>query len=719
MSIAQRLKNFYFGHQIYSSLRQATGALMPALVIGGLFHQFAIGVPMTVGAFALAMLDQYGGQKKDRLKEFISACFLSALVALIAGFSSGYMVTLFIGVALICFCCAMLNVFGPRWGLIALTGLFVMILNVRTPTHGSIILFNALYTFSGAVFYLLYTLTVRRFVYLNEERRAIYVLLQNTAQYVRDRAALYDPEVDLDQAYRRIFATRSNLTAQFQTASDVLLSDFAKRRHHDQAEHHRLHYILVQAMGITDTLIATQVNYSSLRKHLSQSRFIQLCKQALDNAADDLLILTDRAIHGNKPLTLSDSTEVLHAISAEIHHYKTQGLFESTPVLRALMLQIVRRIRNVHFLLRRIDQSSMCAAQAEKQSEQIKNALNMNISPQQPFQWQLLRSNLNFNSPTFRYALRLTVAGLAGLLVPLALAHVFTDKLLFTAFTSRSYWVLLTLVLIIKPGFALTKQRNKRRLLGTLLGCVISFLLFQLHPSSAVLFILMWLLYVLALCYLPLNYFYGATFVTVFIMIAFYFLHESGTFVIAERIIDTSVGCALALVLSYLFPSWESASLKGLAQTSVTSCARMLQLTQETLNTKTQTTDIITSSEKWRQAKTTAQNALSNFNTAFLRMLDEPQSHRHHVPTYNQLMVQLFILKAQITALNYQLAQKHHTPPVVQLYLQVALDRLQGVADSSPLPTLPTAGLSVALIPPLQQIIATAATIRDCLHDID
>src|SRR5690625_7010097 len=82
---------------------------MPALVIGGLFHQFAIGVPMTVGAFALAMLDQYGGQKKDRLKEFISACFLSALVALIAGFSSGYMVTLFIGVALICFCCAMLN----------------------------------------------------------------------------------------------------------------------------------------------------------------------------------------------------------------------------------------------------------------------------------------------------------------------------------------------------------------------------------------------------------------------------------------------------------------------------------------------------------------------------------------------------------------------------------------------------------------------------------
>src|SRR5699024_7838711 len=86
---------------------------------------------------------------------------------------------------------------------------------------------------------------------------------------------------------------------------------------------------------------------------------------------------------------------------------------------------------------------------------------------------------------------------------------------------------------------------------------------------------------------------------------------------------------------------------------------------------------------------------------------------------YNQLMVQLFILKAQITTLKHHLGQKHHTPPVVQVYLQVALDRLQGMADTSSLPALPTAGLSVVLIPPLQQITTAAATIRDCLHEIE
>src|SRR5690625_7811295 len=106
----------------------------------------------------------------------------------------------------------------------------------------------------------------------------------------------------------------------------------------------------------------------------------------------------------------------------------------------------------------------------------------------------------------------------------------------------------------MKPGFALTRERNKRRLAGTLIGCAIAFVLFKLHPDGAFLFILMWLLYALALCYLPINYFYGATFVTVFIMIDFSFLHVAGIFLIEVRLVDTFVGCNLALLLTHFLP---------------------------------------------------------------------------------------------------------------------------------------------------------------------
>src|SRR5690625_3265631 len=97
-----------------------------------------------------------------------------------------------------------------------------------------------------------------------------------------------------------------------------------------------------------------------------------------------------------------------------------------------------------------------------------------------------------------------------------------------SAVARRSYWLLLTLVLVMNPCSTLTRERNKRRLIGTLIGCAIAFLLFKIDPSNTVYFLIMWLLYTLALCFLPTNYLYGATFVTIFIMIAFYFLHESG-----------------------------------------------------------------------------------------------------------------------------------------------------------------------------------------------
>src|SRR5699024_12861995 len=99
--------------------------------------------------------------------------------------------------------------------------------------------------------------------------------------------------------------------------------------------------------------------------------------------------------------------------------------------------------------------------------------------------------------------------------------------------------MLLTLVVVMRAGFALTRERNKSRLIGTLVGCAIAFMLFIIEPSNTVYFVIMWLLYTLALCFLPVNYLYGATFVTIFIMIAFYFLHESGTFVIEERLVYT------------------------------------------------------------------------------------------------------------------------------------------------------------------------------------
>src|SRR5690625_830346 len=342
MRLLTKLSHAYYRYQFYSSLRQATGALLPAVLFAGYLHQFALGVSMTVGAFCLAMIDQFGGRRKDRVKELSSAAGLCTLVALISSFASGYPVLLFITVAAVCFACAMLNVFGPRWGLIALSGLFVMILNVRVPTHGTEILWNTLYTFLGTVFYLLYTLLVRRFTYLNEERRAVYSAYLNTATYMQKRAALYDIHTDLDQAYHQMFTARAAMTAQFQTACDVLLSDFAKRRPHNLPEHAHLELLLVRIINVADIMIATQTDYKALREHLGHSEFITLCQRTIAQLGLCIDRMSDAAVHKNKPITVSLPTESLQAMSSELKAYHAQGHFEQDPHARLLMLQIIQ-----------------------------------------------------------------------------------------------------------------------------------------------------------------------------------------------------------------------------------------------------------------------------------------------------------------------------------------------------------------------------------------
>jgi uncharacterized membrane protein YccC len=37
----------------------------------------------------------------------------------------------------------------------------------------------------------------------------------------------------------------------------------------------------------------------------------------------------------------------------------------------------------------------------------------------------------------------------------------------------RGYWILLTVIIILKPGYSLSKQRNIQRLIGTLVGVAI------------------------------------------------------------------------------------------------------------------------------------------------------------------------------------------------------------------------------------------------------
>ena len=225
----------------------------------------------------------------------------------------------------------------------------------------------------------------------------------------------------------------------------------------------------------------------------------------------------------------------------------------------ALIIQVLRRLRNSTRIVDRLADHTAASPDAKPTDVlRISKSLTRFISRQE-FRFGLLTSNLRLDSPHFRYALRVTAAA--------ALAMTLASRWLSPAFSAHNYWIMLTIVIIMKPGFALTRQRNGWRLTGTVIGCVCALLLFNLTDSPEILFAVLLAACIMGNSLVQLNYMASAIFNTLFVVLVFHFV-SPGTVsmsVIGERAIDTLIGCALALVCSYILPWWEARYLKPLA----------------------------------------------------------------------------------------------------------------------------------------------------------
>lgn len=85
--------------------------------------------------------------------------------------------------------------------------------------------------------------------------------------------------------------------------------------------------------------------------------------------------------------------------------------------------------------------------------------------------WRNLRSQLNFESSTFRHAVQMAVLVLVCGLIVEGLQLEF------------GYWILLTAVFVCQPNYSATQSRLKQRVVGTFAGVVVGSLLPYFTPS--------------------------------------------------------------------------------------------------------------------------------------------------------------------------------------------------------------------------------------------
>jgi uncharacterized membrane protein YccC len=157
-----------------------------------------------------------------------------------------------------------------------------------------------------------------------------------------------------------------------------------------------------------------------------------------------------------------------------------------------------------------------------------------------------IRANLTFESAAFRHAVRLAVCVTLGAAIGRAVSW------------HRTYWLPMTVAIVLKPDFTATFSRGVLRVAGTLTGLAFATVLFHLVSTTIMTQIVLIALLTFVLRSLgAANYGILTAAVSALVVLLIGLTGVSAKDVIAARAVNSVAGGALALAAYWLWPTWE------------------------------------------------------------------------------------------------------------------------------------------------------------------
>ena len=683
-NIASQVQRYLYSHHFYGGVRRATGMLLPVTVLGGIFGWYTAGLVATFGALCVAFIDQ-PGPHGHRGREMLGGTLLSTLTVAVTSLATFHPLLLWLAVIGQCFAYSMLSVYGKKGGQIGFACLLLMTVTMHEALSADQIWIHTLTSLGGGLFYTLFSYSLSRAMNLREKRQALSVALFATSDYVAQRANMYSLELDLDDNYRKLITSQSNLTDKQQAARDMVLRGLSGKIGTDQPKRVMLWNLFIDTIDILDTLVATRTDYALLRSRLADSDILIFIRDAMHKMAQDIDSIAMAVTLQRAAFTRNSVKAELRALEYEIEQLSRNGFAQREPDVYNLCVEILRRLRHSVAITQRMMAATDLSKDTQPMQVSVLDQSLIQFLSREQYRLGMLTSNLRLDSPIFRYALRMTLA--AGLAM--------AAWKLVPSLAAQGYWILLTVLIIMKPGFALTRQRNGWRLFGTLIGCVVAFGALYLTDNNSVLLVAMVLSAIIGGSLLQLNYMLASVFNTNAVLLAFHLIAPSASTLITDRALDTLIGSVIAFGCSYFLPWWEAQFMPSLARAALNANREYLRaglqyVTTYQMNKKDpENADIHREDLAWRLARKNVYVALGNFAEAFYRMMLEPRSRQWHVIEFNRLMLQTHMLASQINAVMRALTTSPQPNPIITDHLTKIIPHLQSDL-SAPLPDLPS-----------------------------
>jgi uncharacterized membrane protein (TIGR01666 family) len=632
MDYIKEYRRFIYSHYLADGVRITAGVLLPSLILGYYGH-LQLGIFISLGALCVSITDNPGPIHHRRNGLLICSAMIFG-VALMVGFAMPVKWLFMILLPVLCFFFSMIGVYGARATAIGIAALLVMVMMTHEPLSGWQVVYFALYILGGGLWYtglslVLYSLRPYKLI---QQAMGEYVLA--AATYLRARAGFYAADVDMDECYRELMHAQIDV----QQKQDLVAELLFKTRSIVKESTHTSRILMMVFLDVSDLLeraMTSHQDYRKLHTYFDDSGILPEYGAIIRSLADEMDEIGLSLISGKTSGYDADIDKELVTEREHLQQLRVKSLnpanLEGFISLRHILDSIddiAGRIRTLHQYtsydrnLKRIKNDT---------PDPSKYVTRQTIDPQQFW------DNFSLNSNIFRHSLRITIAAFAAFIIGQLLPF------------GRGYWILLTVIVILKPGYTLTRQRNIQRLVGTVIGAAIAGgILFFVKNNTAIL-VLLALSMIGGYSFMRWKYLPSVVMITMYLLFMFHIL-EPNDFreVVQERIVDTLIGCIVGFIASYLLPPiWEREQIGELMRYLVGDIIQYFESVAYAF------TGAPYDQQVSKEKRKAAWVSLANVTDAFNRMLSEPKSKRRDYKEFHRFVVSSHMLVSHFATLTY------------------------------------------------------------------
>lgn len=632
-----RIAKFTNSISFLNATKVTIASVVPVLIFHFLGH-FEIGFTIALGVFYTYPSD-IPSTLSHKIKGLIAASFIVSGVNLLVNFAYPYPYIFYPFLGFLLFSCSMISVYGQRATLVSFSALISISLSFGHLHEGWEAFEYSSWIFIGGILYLIISLIfhfVQPYKYIELE---IAEGIRLTAKYLKLRGDLWSPEANRKAIIEKQLSIQVELNLIHEDLRKVLIGNQSSSA---TTQNRKMLLVFITLVEIQELALYTSFDHSKIHekfdKHPAVLRTYQNVAYKL---ASTLKKLSKNVHHITAYIDKNDLKNELDALELAIFDYeKTLGKEEA--VEGVLMLtNMLKYAKNQVGKIKIIQRAFSLAMQSYKLKAKDKE-LEKFLTPQY-YPLRTLIENLSFSSPIFRHSLRLTITILIGFVVGKFLPF------------QNVYWILLTIVVIMRPGYGLTKERSYNRIFGTILGGLLAFGIVSLVQNHIALSIFSIICMLLGISFTQINYKISATFVTMYVVFIYGILVPNVVEVIQFRILDSLTGAILAFLANhFLWPAWEFINTPIHIESSIRANRNYLKEIADFYNKKG---EVPTS---YKLARKNAFIEIGSLMTSFQRMMQEPKSKQKTLPLVNKLVVLNHSLLSALASLSTYI-QSHQT----------------------------------------------------------